>query len=957
MSSGPTFGNSLRHFAALAGLPDNLEISDGSLLQHFVARRDEYAFAGLLKRHGPMVFGVARRVLGHVQDTEDVFQASFLLLARKAGSIRKNESVGSWLHTVAYHLAIKISARRRLRKDTEQKAAIMRALRAEETVLGDLENAIDDALQKLPEHYRQALVLCCLEDKSHAEAAKILGCPLATLRSRLARARKRLHAILNSKEVNISTGALAGLSVRNAADAGTIARLLRSTLQASLRFASGQTSTVLVSPAVSALVSSGMRAILVNNAKLLIPVLLCMSLLASSAGGMWAWLATEESLANASPQRGAEAEPVQGARPEHVDVYGDPLPEGVIKRLGSVRFRHGNHIESVAYSPDGKWIATGADDATVRIWDRATGKQLLRFDGHSDDVHFLAFTPDGKYIISSSGLSAGGRDHKSPCTLKWEAATGKVVLRFPANRWNREMTALALSSDGRRLAACLTPQLCIYDVGTGLLLHDYPFEDGIVYKLRFTPDNRKLAVTADGLGVVLLDVDTGQVIWRNSDQKGDPQTYEPHRQGLAFSPDGKRIAVSMMWNQPGRVLDALTGQEIFQIPNACGPLTYSRDGKVLYCRSGFYDATNGKKMGELNPPPNWIYDWATSPDGRIVTLAGSRVLQFWDARTGQGTNEALPGLGDVHQIHLSSDGLSIITSSRFPEASTRKWDLATCKQKALLPGYEFAHVDVAAAGDRLAFCSPNTGKITLKHSSTLQDEFTLAPTQESVRTLSITHDGKKVIATASHGITDGGPVLRWEVKPGDTARELNRLPGGGGARVAAISPDDHIFAAGGWDGIIRLYDIEDGKELRQLVGQEAEICGLCFSPDGKFVTAVTGIPMPNKAQYFCRRRDPRMRIWEVATGKVIKTIDGTADGGWTVAWSPDGKSIAAGGDDGKVRIWDVATGTLRSSLSGHTGAIMSLAYTSDGKQLLSGSTDTTVLVWDLTSVRKQAPNK
>ena len=163
------------------------------------------------------------------------------------------------------------------------------------------------------------------------------------------------------------------------------------------------------------------------------------------------------------------------------DIYGDKLPEPAVKRLGTVRLRQtGNHIESVAYSPDGKWIASGgADDNTVRIWDRATGKELVRFDGHSDDVHFVTFTPDGKYIISSSGFHTAGQPgaQQDPCTLKWEAATGKLVGRFPANRWNREMAALALSPDGTTLAACLTPELYIADAANGRLLRTFAAED------------------------------------------------------------------------------------------------------------------------------------------------------------------------------------------------------------------------------------------------------------------------------------------------------------------------------------------------------------------------------------------------------------------------------------------------------------------------------------------------
>src|SRR6516165_5650076 len=156
----------LRHLHRWRDAQALAEAADAQLLDHFAARHDEAAFAVLVRRHGPMVLSVARRVLPCEQDAEDVFQATFLLLARKAASIRKAASVGSWLHGVARRLAVRVKAQGALRRHHERRAAGRRDSRpGTEAAWRDVRAALDTALAELPEKPRAALVLCCLEGK------------------------------------------------------------------------------------------------------------------------------------------------------------------------------------------------------------------------------------------------------------------------------------------------------------------------------------------------------------------------------------------------------------------------------------------------------------------------------------------------------------------------------------------------------------------------------------------------------------------------------------------------------------------------------------------------------------------------------------------------------------------------------------------------------------------------
>src|SRR5438105_4394729 len=160
------------------------EGTDGQLLEQFVTRRDQAAFAALVRRHGPLVWGVCRRLLRHTQYAEDSFQATFLILARKAGAVGKRDSVRSWLYGVAYRVAVR--ARTTAERRRERPLPDVAAPRQDDPC-PDLRGVLDEELSRLPERYRAPLLLCHLEGKTQEEAARLLGCPRATVATRLAR--------------------------------------------------------------------------------------------------------------------------------------------------------------------------------------------------------------------------------------------------------------------------------------------------------------------------------------------------------------------------------------------------------------------------------------------------------------------------------------------------------------------------------------------------------------------------------------------------------------------------------------------------------------------------------------------------------------------------------------------------------------------------------------------------
>ena len=216
------------------------EPTDGVLLERVATRSEEAAFAALVRRYGPLVLAVCRRVLGHEQDAEDAFQATFLVLFRKAGSIGKRESVGSWLYSVAYRTARKASGKRARRQVRETELADVAAAEATpEWLARDVRAVLDEEVNRLPAKYRLPFVFCYFEGKTNEQAARLLGCPLGTVLSRLARARDRLRGRLTRRGLAIPAALVAVILAERAALADVPASLLDATVRSAALFGGG----------------------------------------------------------------------------------------------------------------------------------------------------------------------------------------------------------------------------------------------------------------------------------------------------------------------------------------------------------------------------------------------------------------------------------------------------------------------------------------------------------------------------------------------------------------------------------------------------------------------------------------------------------------------------------------------------------------------------------------------
>ena len=285
--AGGRHGAVLRQIEHLFGAGTATGMAEGDLLERFLARRDQAAFEALVARHGPMVLGVCRRILADPHDIEDAFQATFLILVRKARAIRDRELLGPWLYGVARRVANRARAdasRRRTRERSGAEEAAMESPGARDP--DELRAVLDEELGRLPEKYRAPIVLCYLEGLTHDEAALRLSCPVGTVRSRMTRARETLRARLTRRGLATPTAVLGPALAAEATAAVVSPKLMEATTQAAMALAAGHAVTGAVSAGAAVLTERVLRTMLMTKLGAIAAATLLAGITAGGAGMM-----------------------------------------------------------------------------------------------------------------------------------------------------------------------------------------------------------------------------------------------------------------------------------------------------------------------------------------------------------------------------------------------------------------------------------------------------------------------------------------------------------------------------------------------------------------------------------------------------------------------------------------------------------------------------------------------
>jgi RNA polymerase sigma factor (sigma-70 family) len=850
-------------------------VADGDLLTRYVSARDEAALATLVRRHGPMVLRVCGRVLGNAHDAEDAFQATFLVLLRQAASVRKQASLGSWLYGVAWRVARQARTRGAVRRDREREAVVTvpPPEPPDELAKSELRAALDEEVRRLPEKYRAAVVLCCVEGKTHEQAARELRWPKSSVTARLARARQLLQRRLTRRGFAVTAGLLAALFAEQAAAGAVSAGLILSAVRLAIQARTGRAAAT--TPAV-ALADRVVKVAALTRRMAALALVLVVGL----AGAAATFLVPP----GPEPTQGGSADPPPPAAPAGAagaagaaapaplaapmiprGLRGPPaptvpLPKGALVWIGNARLRHNGYPYRVVYSPNGKLLASAGEDRLVRLWDPATGRELRQFAGHDGPVYSVAFSPDG------CTLASGG----DQTVRLWDVATGKEFRRYVGH--TGLVLPVAFSPDGRTLASeAKDTTVRLWDVATGKEVLRLPGHksDG-TSNVAFSPDGTLLATVGEDRSIGLWDVKTGQRRGRLVGHGGDVES-------LAFFTDGKAL-VSGGLDKTVRVWDLATGKETRKITAPVGGVfgvAVSPDGKLL--------ATGGHDRGvrvfdAATGDERWLLGWhgyvksvAFAPDSKALAAVDSYgVVRLWDVATGL----ELPQSGElVTSIALSADGTLLVTGCR--DHVVRLWD-------------------------------PRTGRLLRE----------LKGHSASVTALAVAPGGKVLASAASEGGRPDG-IRTWDLASGEP------LPGkvsGWPGTLLGFSPDGKILADESRNEV-RFWDAASGKLLHTVRCSWNGGRSAAFSPDGRLLAVV--YEKTPRGILFC----------DVETGKVVRNFALPRTATTTLAFSPDGKTLALGDRVGGIYLLETASGKQRVCLGDPTVIAEEIAFTSNGRAL------------------------
>ena len=558
---------------------------------------------------------------------------------------------------------------------------------------------------------------------------------------------------------------------------------------------------------------------------------------------------------------------------------------------------HDAAVWSAAVSPDGRQVATAAEDGTAIVWDAVDGRIISRLEGHAGAIYGLSFAAGGGVVATASGDGT---------ICLWEAGSGTkratITPDWRQGAHDRNVYGVAFTSSGDRLAAaCGDGVIRLWQAGTGEQLPDLQGHSRRVFAVCFSPDDRRLASASEDGTARLWNVETGM---------GDDVLRHPLRvNGVAWTADGSRLA------------------------------TVSADGILR-----FWNPASGRVERTCVGHRDGIWSVARLPADRFATASADATTRVWDA---DGGNEPVMACGSddgvgVRGVACAADGRLAATATG--QGKVRLWDLDACMVARDLPAVRgrVNAVDFSPVGSLLAAaCGDGTVRIYGAEDRAEQGRFAahsgpafaavFSPDGERIATAG----AERQVGDRKESGSEQGAVRIRRVEPGDDRHVLTLLHPAR-AHAAAWSPDGRRLATACADRLVREWDTATGTLLGSFGGHADDVNWVAWSRDGSRVASASS--------------DGTVRLWRPADGWSSSELTGPVGQVWEVAFSPDGTRIAGVGADGSLHLWHAASGRHLLALDGHDGPLWSVVFAPDGAGILTGSDDGTARVWGVSPV-------
>ncbi len=563
-------------------------------------------------------------------------------------------------------------------------------------------------------------------------------------------------------------------------------------------------------------------------------------------------------------------------------------------------------VRAVAFSPDGRFAATGSADKTIKLWEVSTGREIRSYVGSNGTVWKLAFSSDNSMLASIDA------DNKIRI---WETETSKMLrlIDLPDD----DFLSIAFTPDGESLVTGTGKNHAIlWDISSGNEIRRFkPDTADIVMQKNFgypaarsveiSPDSKWLLTGSSDRTAFIFDFKTGR---QAKKIKGDMGSCTSCNISASFSPDGKEVAIGNMdsvfiWDiESERVVRTMEGRR-----GSYEAARYSNDGKyiasILYGVIQVWNAQTGKRVLTLGEEEKNYRDLHFNPITNDL-LAGNenRVANMWKIPSGK---KVLTLKG-----YLNDFGEQILGDSYM------YW-VAFINEIRLSPDGKY--IAIGKTGNNARLMDFKTGKLVR----------TFRGHKGIVISLDFSSDGKR-LATGSVD----GTVRIWDVETGDLIRQLPDRNSNIPYFSVDFSPDGNLLATGSWDGRVRIWDLNTGDLLQSIrAHDDMSPYTVQFSQSGLYVIS-GGL-------------DRKLKLFEIDTGLEIREFIGHTDVVASVRRHPDGKHIVSASWDGKVKMWDMATGLQVKKFIGHTSRVQAVDFDASGKLMVTGSDDNTAILWDV----------